>query len=181
MNTADLASAAVIAISIVIGLVRGFIVEVMSLVVWAAALALSFLFGGRLAVLFEGSIELASLRIALGHAIVFVATLVVGAVVVWLLRKMVQSTGLSGTDRMLGLVFGLVRGAAIVVLLVLLAGLTPFPRDPWWRDSRLLPPFQLLAAQVLPWLPAVLRDNIDFSGEATPVAPAPQPAAARAA
>lgn len=179
MNTADIAIAAVITVSIVIGLVRGFIVEVMSLVVWAAAIALSFLFGGRVAGFFEGSIELASLRIALGHAIVFTAVLVAGAVLVWLLRKMVQSTGLSGTDRMLGLVFGLVRGAAIVVLLVLLAGLTPFPRDPWWHDSRLLPPFQLLATRVMPWLPAVLRDNIDFTGEPAPVAaPAPQPAAA---
>ena len=178
MNTADLAIAAVLAISVVIGLVRGFVVEVMSLVVWAAALALSFLFGGRVAVLFEGSIELASLRIALGHAIVFVGTLIAGAVLVYLLRKMVQSTGLSGTDRMLGLVFGLVRGAAIVVLLVLLAGLTPFPRDPWWRESRLLPPFQLLAAQAMPWLPAVLRDNIHFDGEPAPPVPVPQPAAA---
>jgi membrane protein required for colicin V production len=179
MNTADLAIAAVLAISVVIGIVRGFVVEAMSLVVWAAALALAFLFGGRVATLFEGSIELASLRIALGHAIVFMATLVAGAVLVWLLRRMVQSTGLSGTDRMLGLVFGLARGGAIVVLLVLLAGLTPFPRDPWWRDSRLLPPFQLLAAQVVPWLPAVLRDNIDFEGEQPAVpAPVPQPAAA---
>jgi membrane protein required for colicin V production len=178
MNTADIAISAVVVISIVIGLVRGFVVEVMSLVVWAAALALSFAFGGRVAELFVGSIELASLRIALGHAIVFIATLVAGAVLVWLLRKMVQSTGLSGTDRMLGLVFGLVRGAAIVVLLVLLAGLTPFPRDPWWHDSRLLPPFQLLATRVMPWLPAILRDNIDFTGEPAPAVASPPPAAA---
>jgi membrane protein required for colicin V production len=178
VNTADIAIAAVLAISVVIGLVRGFVVEVMSLVVWAAALALSFLFGGRVATLFEGSIELASLRIAMGHALVFIATLVAGAVLVYLLRKMVQSTGLSGTDRMLGLVFGLVRGAAIVVLLVLLAGLTPFPRDPWWRESRLLPPFQLLAAQAMPWMPAILRDNIHFDGEPAPAAPVPQPAPA---
>jgi membrane protein required for colicin V production len=163
MNAADIAIVVVIIASVALGLWRGLITEVMSLVVWVAAVALALTFGGQVAQWFGNAIALPSARIALGHALVFIGTLMVGAVVVFLLRKLVEGTGLSGTDRMFGMVFGLVRGGAIVVLLVLLAGLTPFPGDPWWRESRLLPTFQRLATQAVPWLPAVLREHVTFS------------------
>ena len=171
MNAADITIVIVILASVALGLWRGLITEVMSLVVWIAAVALALAFGGRVAQWFGESISMPSARIALGHALVFIATLVVGAVVVYLLRKLVEGTGLSGTDRMLGMVFGLVRGGAIVVLLVLLAGLTPFPADPWWRESRMLPTFQRLAAQAVPWLPAALREQVNFN-PTVPMAPA---------
>jgi membrane protein required for colicin V production len=171
MNAADIAIVVVIIASVALGLWRGLVTEVMSLVVWVAAVALALAFGDRVAQWFGNTITLPSARIALGHALVFIATLIVGAVVVFLLRKLVEGTGLSGTDRMLGMVFGLVRGGAIVVLLVLLAGLTPFPADPWWRESRMLPTFQRFATQVVPWLPAALREHVNFSPLA-PMAPA---------
>lgn len=171
MNAADLAIGLVIALSVAIGLVRGFVVEVMSLVVWVAAIVLARLFGGTVAQWFLQAVDLASARLVLGYAIVFVLVLVGGAVLVYLLRRMVQSTGLSGTDRLLGMVFGLARGAAIVVLVVLLLGLTPFPRDAWWRESRALPPFQLLAVALASWLPASLREKLDYSGGPATQAP----------
>ena len=168
MNTADIAIAVIITISVLIGLVRGFVVEVLSLAVWAAAVFLAMLLGDDVAGLFEQSISLPSARYALGYLAVFVGVLVVGAVFVYLMRKIVQGTGLSGTDRMLGMVFGLARGAVIVVVLALFLGLTPLARDPWWRESRALPVFGQLAGWMATWLPAPVAKYFDVleAGEA---------------
>src|SRR5207237_1340990 len=98
MNVADAAIAIVIVLSVVIGIVRGFIVEVMSLATWIAATAAAMAFGGRVADLFGASIDMPSARAALGYAIVFIVVLLAGALVTWLLRKAVKGSGLSGTD-----------------------------------------------------------------------------------
>ena len=182
MNIADIAILVVIALSVLIGIVRGFVVEVMSLVTWIAATVAAMIFGARVAALFDASIEMPSARLALGYILVFIVVLLVGALVTWLLRKAVKGSGLSGTDRMLGLVFGLVRGALVVVVLVLLAGLTPFPRDDWWRQSRALPPFERLASQLLARLPESIARRFDWRGDAPSAAPPPpdsKPAAPR--
>lgn len=162
MNGADLFILATIGLSMVIGLVRGLVVEVASLLAWIAAALAAMTLGPQVGTLFEGAIEADSARIALGYALVFVVALVVGAIAVWLLRKIVAGTGLTGTDRMFGLLFGLARGGVIVVAMVMLAGLTPFPRDDWWQQSRALPAFEEMAAKATRYLPQALRDNIDF-------------------
>ena len=173
MNVADLAIAIVIVLSVLMGIVRGFIGEVMSLASWIAATVAAFMFGGRVADLFGASIDMPSARAALGYALVFIVVLLIGALVTWLLRKAVKGSGLSGTDRMLGLVFGLVRGALVVVVLVLLAGLTPFPRDAWWHESRALPTFERLATQLLAKLPESVARRFDWRADAPPAAPSP--------
>jgi uncharacterized membrane protein required for colicin V production len=61
-----------------------------------------------------------------------------------------------GTDRLAGLLFGIARGAIIIVILVMLAGLTPLPESPWWVESQLIPHFQALAV----WLNTHMPDSI---------------------
>ena len=178
MNPADIAIGVIVAISVVVGLVRGLVVEVLSLVVWIAAVALAMTFGPSVAEAFGGSIELPSARVALGYAIVFVSVLLVGALVVFLMRKLVQGTGLSGTDRVLGMVFGLARGAIVVVVLVLVLGFTPLPRDPWWRESRALPLFEGLAQAMAQWLPAPVARYIEYGLAAGAAGAAPDDPAA---
>lgn len=173
MNEADLVIAGVVALSALIGLVRGFVAEAMSLVVWTAAIGLSLLFGAELAARFDAAIELPSLRLLIGHALVFVCVLALGAIATWILRELVHGSGLSGSDRFLGAVFGLARGVLAVTLAVTLLGLTPLPRDPWWRESRAIPLFQRAAEALLPLLPAGLREYLDY----TPAAHPPPPAA----
>ncbi len=82
------------------------------------------------------------MRLLLAYAVCFVAVLIAGAIVAFLMRKLIEGSGLSGTDRLLGMVFGLVRGAVLVVLMVFLIGFTPAKRDPWWNQSQLLPTFE---------------------------------------
>ena len=125
-------------VSGLLGLWRGLIVEVMSLVSWAAAFVLAVMFGARLEPLLGGLIESPGLRTALAHVGVFVLTLAAGGGLTWLLSRLVEKTGLSGTDRMLGLGFGLLRGAAFGVACLLALGFTPLPQSPGWSQSSMV-------------------------------------------
>lgn len=169
LNWADLVLLGILAISTIIGLWRGFIVEVLSLVVWVAAFWLAFQFGAAAATMFDGLVDTPSARLFLGYGLVFLAALVIGGLVTWLVSKLVSSTGLSGTDRMLGLGFGLLRGAALCSVLVLLLGFTPLPQDAWWQESRLLPGFQGPAEWMRGWLPESAAQYLNFK----PVLPTP--------
>jgi membrane protein required for colicin V production len=107
--------------------------------------------------------------------------LIAGAIVGFLMRKLIEGSGLSGSDRLLGMVFGLVRGFALVTLTVLLMGFTPFRRDPWWNQSRLLPDFEIGARWLGDRLPAEVAKYIEPVGEALkPVVPAAPPKTAPA-
>lgn len=165
MNVADIAILMIFALSMLIGLVRGLMVEVMSIVVWVLASAAAYLFGPVLAGWLGQQVELSSLRIFLGYGLVFVAVLVVGALLVFLLKKLIEGTGLSGTDRLLGMLFGALRGGALVVILILVVGLTPIPQDVWWQDSRAVAVLQPLAEQARAWLPANVADKIRIAAQ----------------
>ncbi len=172
MNHADLAILLLFALSMLIGLVRGFVVEVMAIVVWILAVALAYWFGPVLAAQFAPSLELNSARILLGYGLVFVATLITGAILVYFLKKLVAGTGLTGTDRLFGMMFGAARGLVLVVLLILTLGLTPFPADPWWRASRTIAALQPIAERARAWLPEPVARHIRFeAAESAPPAP----------
>ena len=173
----DIVLLAILGLSALVGLWRGFVVEVMSLAVWVAAFWLAFAFGDDVAAMFEGSVESPSARLFLGYAALFVSALIVGGLATWLMGKLVKSTGLSGTDRILGLGFGLLRGAALACVLVLLLGFTPMPQDTWWRESRVLPSFQTGAEWLRTWLPAAVAERVRFDPAAAAAAllPALQP------
>ena len=144
-NWVDWSIIALIAVSGLISLTRGFVREALSLVVWCVAGAVAWLYGGALSTYLAPYIELPSARVIAGCAILFVLTLVVGALVTHLLGMLVEATGLSGTDRLLGMVFGVARGALLVVVAVGLLSLAPVQQDPWWQQSRLLPSFLMIA------------------------------------
>ena len=114
MNWTDYALLAVLAISMGVGLWRGFVVEVLSLTVWVAAFWLSVGFGADVAAFFTG-VEQPSARLFLGYAGVFVGVLLLGGLLTWALGKFIANTGLSATDRVLGVWLGL---AALGLLLV---------------------------------------------------------------
>ena len=141
----DWAIIAIIAISALISLSRGFVKEALSLVTWIIAGAVAWMFGGGLAQYLEPYIQTPSARVIAGCAILFVATLIVGAMVNYLIGELVRVTGLSGTDRFLGMVFGAARGGLLVVVAAGLLSLGPVQQDPWWQQSQLLPKFLLVA------------------------------------
>lgn len=173
MNWADYTIVAVLGLSVVMGLWRGLVGEVLALAVWACAFWVAWLLGPALADRFSASISTPSVRILLAYALCFVAVLIAGAIVAFLMRKLIQGSGLSGTDRLLGMVFGLLRGVALVVLVVFLFGFTPVSRDPWWHGSRLLPNFEVGAQWLSAKLPAEVSRYLEpAAGLLKPLSPA---------
>jgi membrane protein required for colicin V production len=96
----------------------------------------------------------------IAFALLFVLVLIAGGILGVLANRAVRGTGLTGTDRSLGVIFGLLRGALLVALLVFLASLTPLPEEPWWEQSRLVPEFQRLVAWLLEQVPQSLQKRL---------------------
>jgi membrane protein required for colicin V production len=154
----DYVIVAIIAVSALISLVRGFVREALSLTALVLAVWVGLTYSGALALLLEPHVETPSLRMGVSFAALFVVTLILGGLLGSLMVKLVESSGLTGTDRLLGMIFGMGRGVVLVGLLVLLSGLTAFPADPWWQQSRLIPHFQNVAVQIRALLPPEVAD-----------------------
>lgn len=165
MNWADFAILGVIALSAVIGFFRGFLRETIGLVTWALAFYCAFISAETTAVWFRDWIDSSSIRIGAGFAVVFIGVLIIGAIVNYVIGRLVSKTGFAGTDRTLGGVFGVMRGTAILVLLVLLAGMTPLPDDAWWQKSTFIGHLQDGAVRVRSWLPERFADAIVYPSE----------------
>jgi membrane protein required for colicin V production len=165
MNGADLAILGILAVSILVSLFRGFIREAFSLFVWVAAVYAALYASGALSERMAPWIEMPSARLIIAFVGVFVLVLVLGGLLNYLLGKLVSSTGLSGTDRLFGALFGALRGLAIVIVAVIIARFTPFPGDPWWQESRLLPEFERLAAWSVAQFPESVQAHVPADTE----------------
>ena len=144
MNWADWGIIAIIVLSGLISLKRGFIKEALSLLIWVLAFVIARMFSANMTTLLVDYIDVPTIRYAAAFAILFAATLMVGALVNYLISTLVRITGLSGTDRVLGIIFGLGRGALLVVVAVALIKHTPLTDAMWWAQSVLIPEFLML-------------------------------------
>ena len=153
---ADWAIIGIISLSTIVSIIRGFVKEALSLVSWVVAFIVANTFYSHLATLFEDVISTPSVRLLAAFVILFIVSLIVGGLLNHLISAIVKSTGLSGTDRMLGMVFGLIRGVILVIVIVALARLTPVVEDPWWKQSALIVHFEKLEA----WSRSVFGDPL---------------------
>lgn len=160
MNWTDVIILGVLALSVLIGLFRGLVAEVLSLAIWVAAFWAAWAFGPAVAAQLQRAITLPSLRTAVAYGICFLTVLILGAIVRFLIRRLIWSSGLSGIDRMFGMVFGFGRGLLIVTVLVFLVGMTGLTRELWWRDSALAPQFQGAAAWLGQAIPAGVPQSV---------------------
>jgi membrane protein required for colicin V production len=169
MNTADIVILAVLALSTLFGLMRGFIREVLSLVCWIAAFWVAWAFGDRVAQLYGGWLDDPAARIVAGYVTCFAGVLVAGALAGWILRTLVKVGGLGGGDRFLGMRFGLARGLLLVTFVVLMLGFTTAPRDAaWWRQSTLLPAFSNGAGWIAARLPPEVNRYVGTGWQSLP-------------
>ncbi len=153
----------IIALSALISIIRGFVKEVLSLVAWVLSFWVALSFAQQFAVLLTPYIDTPSLRIFVAFSLLFIVTLILSALVNHLIAAVVEKTGLTGTDRALGVLFGLLRGVAIVTLLIMLAATTPMPNDAWWQNAILIEHFEKIAIWAREFLPADIAGYINFS------------------
>lgn len=142
----------VTALSVLVGAWRGLVREVVSLAGWVAAFVLAALFGTTVSALLPASWSELT-RLVAGHALVFVGVLVLAALVGWIIGRLVRAIGLGGLDRLLGSIFGFLRGALVVALFVIVGSLTALPSTQAWRESVLIPWVMSALHGMRPWLP----------------------------
>ncbi len=164
----------IIAISALFGVLRGFAREAVALASWVVAFWVAFQFGPVLASRLESQIATPSLRLGAAYAGLFLGVLILGGLAGYLLTRLIHATGISGTDRVLGLVFGALRGVVIILIAILLAGLTVLREDAWWQQSvgiRYLEPW---AEKLRDMLPEEVKAYL--KGEPEPAVPPTSPA-----
>jgi len=155
--TADIVILIIVLLSSIIGMVRGLFKELLSLVIWFAAVMLALYFSGTVGARLSGQLADESVRLVVGFFVVFLTTLIVGGIVQALVRQLISSTGLTGTDRFLGFLFGSARG--VLVCIVGLIALKSFEiQADWWQESKFIP--ELLAFE---------QDVLELMGKARDV------------
>jgi membrane protein required for colicin V production len=153
----------IILLSALISLVRGFVREAFSLAVWVLAFWVSWSFFRDLEVPLQAWIGSPTARLGIAFAALMIATLTVGGLVNYLIIQLVERTGMSGTDRLIGMIFGAARGVLLVAILVLLAGLTSLPKEAWWLESTLVGYFQELSFWLRDLLPPEFGDRFRYT------------------
>ena len=139
MVTLDYIIIAIILLSAVTGLVRGFLKEVCSLVTWILAIWLAWQFGPSVAPYLGGALEREPYGLWAGRAIVFVVVLVAGAIIGFAVDHFIRLSLFSGLDRLLGFLLGLLRGVVITGFVIILAQTVRLDSEGWWQRSKLVP------------------------------------------
>lgn len=121
--------------SLLLGLWRGLVYEVLSVLNWLTAFVLGQWFAPEVARWLPMGQSPEPVRYAAGFVLVFVAALFAGGLVAWLAKKMVEAVGLRPVDRALGGLFGLARGVVLVLALAVVVHLAAWNDAPWWRES----------------------------------------------
>ena len=165
LTAIDWLLAGVILASALLGLMRGFIGVLASLAAWVVAAWASFRFGAKVAMLLSGGAEPTAGQMFAGYGLSFLCVLLFVGVVGWLVRKLVHAVGLSGMDRALGFGFGVLRGAFVGCMLVLLMGFTAMPAEPGWQRSQFVPVLLPGAQWLRTWLPGWAAQRVDFGSQ----------------
>ena len=152
LNWADYVISSIIFISSLIGLLRGFIKEILSLIIWGASFFVGFKFCESFSHYFASHISSASLRISTAFIILFTITLIIGSVTSHLITNISDKTALKSPDRALGMFFGIARGILVVAVLLLLLSIGTKEKSSWQKESYLVPKFK----DVVTWMQAFL-------------------------
>jgi membrane protein required for colicin V production len=128
--------AAVLLASFLLGIWRGLVYEVLSVISWIAAFVLAQLFAPEVAKMFTLGGAGEAMRYAVAFMGVFIVVVFAGGLLAWITKKLVDAVGLRPIDRVLGAAFGLLRGAILLLAFAVVINLTPLKRSDWWTGSQ---------------------------------------------
>ena len=160
MNILDYTILVMMGISALVGLLRGFVRETVSLLVWIAAFWLAMTYGADVADHLTGFLHQPSLRVAAAFVMLFILVLLVGVIINYVLASLLKKAGLRIPDRILGVIFGLARGGLVVGLVMVLVELTPLVESSSWRDSMIISYLEPMLTQVHKLLPSGLHATV---------------------
>jgi len=152
----------VIAGSIVLSVLRGFVKELISIIAWIIAFFVAKIYTVELAYLLPEAIPNDEVRYLAAFLILFLCTLLICTLLGIALSQVFKIAGMGWLDRILGGVFGFARGIFIVAIVVMLCGLTSLPQQPAWRSALLSAPFEAIVAKMLPLMPQAVEEKIHF-------------------
>ena len=156
-NWIDCVIIAVIALSMITGLFRGFIKELIALGVWVLAIWLAFTYTSVVDPWLQPYIQDKTARMVVSFVAILLATIILGGLFNALLSFILRRSGLSGTDRLLGMGFGFVRGVFIVALMMLVVKMTSLPQQDYTSQSRLYAKFDPLVTWLYGFMPNFIK------------------------
>jgi membrane protein required for colicin V production len=143
MTVVDVIIIFVIVLSAIFGLLRGFMQESISLAKWIIATWIAATFAPKLAPMLPTAFESEAVRQAISFVSLFILIFILGSVVAHLVSRLLIKTGLTSLDRVLGIGFGILRGAIIIAIFVIVGGHFPqLPQQDWWQQSMVLERFE---------------------------------------
>jgi len=158
MPIIDIIIAVAILISIITGLIRGFVKEAISIAALVIAIWAALYFGPSAGNLSENWFKSEDLQMWFGRVLVFVVILMLGALLSWAIAKLIRATALSGMDRFLGALFGVVRGILLVAVAIIGGQFAGFDNDEWWLESTVIPHLEVVAD----WFKVIAPEGLDM-------------------
>ena len=162
MNELDYAIIALVAVSVIVGIVRGAIREVINFAGWILAFVAAHAFAQNLAGYFADWMAEPVYRMVVAWLSIFLFVLVISALLASLVSELVRKLGLGGLNRTFGAVVGLLRGALVLLVLTLAAGVTKFPQSALWKNAAVTPWLEVVALHARTLLPESLASRITF-------------------
>lgn len=162
MTTFDYIVLAIVGVSVLMSLLRGFVREFIALISWVVAFFVAREYSLQLLPMLPADIPTDTLKTLAAFLILFLATLLLCTLLGIALSQLIKKIGLGMVDRAIGGVFGFVRGVVVVCILVLLAGFTTIPQDQRWRDAMFSAPLEYIVMAVLPWMPEGIAKHVKY-------------------
>lgn len=158
----DYAIVVLIAIYILFGMVRGGRKEILCLISWLLAMAVSWNFASDLSRLLPALLRHTPTRLAVAFGAMLVITRLFTSFIFFLISQRSNTNKLSFWEHLSGMLVGIFRGAVIVTIIILMSGLTTLPKDSWWRESQLIPPFEFSIIWLKDHMPTGMAEYIRF-------------------
>jgi len=162
MTSFDYAVLTIIGLSIIFSVMRGMVREVLAILGWVAAFYVGRTYTDQILPMIPVDIPTESLRVLAAFLVLFLATLLLASLLGIALSAIIRKVGLGWLNRLLGAMFGVIRGLLIVCVLVFLAGLTSVPQDARWRNAMFSAPIEALVISILPWIPENIAKHVKY-------------------
>ncbi len=152
----------IIGLSVIFSVMRGLVKEVLGILGWIAAFYIGRTYTDQLLPMMPADIPSDSLKVLAAFLVLFLATLLLTSLLAIAVSAIFKKIGLGWLNRVLGALFGLLKGMLIVCILVFFAGLTELPKDTRWKNAMFSAPIEALVLSMLPWLPQDLAKHVQY-------------------